>query len=153
MAEHQDIVDALVEAYNAEIETVMNYIANSTNLDGVRAKNITASLQGDIAEELNHAQMLARRIKTIGGRVPGSEAFRAQQKTLQPPAKTTDVITVIKGVIDAEEKAIDGYNRIIDLSDGRDHATQDLAIQLLTDEQEHRREFIGFLKEYEDASA
>ncbi len=146
---NQDIIDALASAYNAELETVMNYIANSINLDGVRAKNIAASLDADIAEELNHAQMLAKRIKTIGGTVPGSKGFNAQQATLQPPTDTTDVIAVIKGVIDAEESAIAGYETLIRLCDGRDYATQDLAIQLLTDEQEHRREFVGFLKEYE----
>ena len=30
-----------------------------------------------------------------------------------------------------------------------DYATEDLAITLMADEQEHRREFVGFLKEYE----
>jgi len=147
-----DIIEALAKAYNAELETVMNYVANSTNLDGVRAKNIAGSLQADIAEELNHAQVLARRIKTIGGLVPGSEKFRATQDSLQPPAETTDVIAVIKGVIDAEEAAIRMYKHIIEISEGRDHPTQDLAIEILQDEEQHRREFIGFLKEYEQGA-
>ena len=57
--------------------------------------------------------------------------------------------TFIKGVIAAEESAISEYNRIIKLCDGVDYATQDLCIEILGDEEEHRREFVGFLKEYE----
>jgi bacterioferritin len=146
---NQQIIDTLIAAYNAEIETVANYIANSVNLDGVAAKHIKNSLEADIAEELGHAQMLAKRIKTIGGVVPGSIALTMQQKTLQPPADTTDVLSVIRGVIAAEESAIEGYMRVIEVSRDVDPATEDLAITLMADEQEHRREFIGYLKEYE----
>lgn len=147
---NEKIITALQKAYNAEIETVANYIANSQNLDGVRAKHIKESLAADVTEELNHAQLLAKRIKTIGGQTPGSMQLKMTQSTLQPPKSTTDILSVIKGVIDAEESAIEGYKEIIELTDGVDHPTQDLAIELLADEQEHRREFVGFLKEYEE---
>jgi len=56
---------------------------------------------------------------------------------------------VIRGVIDAENEAIETYNRIIRAADGVDYVTQDLAIQLLTDEEEHRRTFLGYLAEYD----
>ncbi|QDU80571.1 Ferritin-like domain protein [Polystyrenella longa] len=145
----QEIIKELTVSYWMEIETVMNYIANSTNLDGVRAEEIKKSLAADVQEELTHAQSIARRIKTIGGTVPGSEQFAATQKLLQPPKDTTDVISVIKGVIDAEEGAIKQYNKLIQLCDGVDYVTQDMCIQNLSDEEEHRRTFKGFLSEYE----
>lgn len=143
------IIKAMVECYNAEIETVANYLAASTNLDGVRAKRIAESLAADIGEELSHAQRLAKRIKTIGGAVPGSQGLSMKQTMMQPPKESTDVVSVIRGVIEAEEQAIAGYKRLIELCEGEDYPTQDLAIDLMADEQEHRREFIGFLKEYE----
>lgn len=146
--QNRKIVAALAKAYNGEIETVANYIANSVNLDGVHADPIKASLRDDVAEELNHAQMLAKRIKTIGGVVPSSEKLEMTQSALQTSDDTTDVIGVIKGVIAAEEDAIAVYEEIIKITDGVDFVTQDLAISLLADEQEHRREFMGFLKEY-----
>lgn len=145
----QQIIDELIVAYWMEIETVMNYLANSTDLDGVRAEEIKKSLAADVTAELGHAQILARRIKTLSGRVPGSKAFKAEQASLQPPKDSTDVVTVIKGVIAAEEGAIAQYNKIIKLCDGDDYVTQDLAVTNLGDEEEHRREFVGFLREYE----
>ena len=148
-ATHEQIAKELTVAYWMELETVMNYIANSTNLDGVRAEEIKKALAADVAAELGHAQLLAKRIKTIGGKVPGSRAFSAGQSALQPPENSTDVVAVIKGVIAAEESAIQQYNKIIKLCDGIDYVTQDLCITALADEEEHRREFMGFLREYE----
>ncbi|MEZ6068256.1 MAG: ferritin-like domain-containing protein [Planctomycetaceae bacterium] len=151
MATEAEIIHELRVSYWMELETVMNYIANSTNLNGVRAEEIKKSLAADITEELGHAQNLARRIKTLGGTVPGSMDFQACQKSLQPPAQQTDVVTVIKGVIEAEQGAIEQYKKIIKLCDGVDYVTQDLCITALGDEEEHRREFMGFLAEYESA--
>lgn len=147
--DNQDIIDELIIAYAMELETVQNYIAASTNLDGVRSEVIKNALATDITEELTHAQTLASRIKTIGGVVPGSLSLHRGQESLQPLADTTDVVGVIKGVIDAENGAIAQYNKIIQVSDGRDYVTQDMAIGLLSGEEQHRREFVGFLKEYE----
>ena len=143
------IISELCVAYWMEMETVMNYIACSINLDGVRAEEIKSSLQADIAAEMMHAQVLAKRIKTVGGIVPGSEAFVARQDSLQPPKKMTDLVAIIKGVIIAEEAAIAQYSKIIQLCEGFDYVTQDLCITALGDEEEHRREFMGFLSEYE----
>jgi bacterioferritin len=145
------IIDLLRKSYNAEIETVTNYLANSINLDGVRAEEIKKALGAEIQDELRHARQLADRIKTLGGVVPGSQSLSWTQSMLQPPADSTDVVSVIKGVIAAEEEAIAGYEELIRLCDGDDWVTQDLAITLLADEQSHRRVFIGYLKEYERA--
>lgn len=146
---NQEIIENLKIAYAMELETVQNYIAASVNLDGVRCEVIKRALAADIVEELTHAQTLANRIKTIGGTVPGSFDLKRSQESLQPLADTTDIVGVIKGVIDAENGAIAQYNRIIQVSDGIDYVTQDMAIGLLSGEEDHRREFLGFLKEYE----
>ncbi len=145
----QQIIDLLTHAYWMEIETITNYIANSVNLDGVRAEEIKKSLAADVAAELIHAQMLAKRIKQVGGQVPGSMGFHASQKSLQPPADTTNVVAVIRGVIEAEDAAIAHYGRLIELAgEAADYVTQDLCITTLADEESHRVEFAGFLKEY-----
>jgi bacterioferritin len=146
-----DIVKELRVAYGMEIETIQNYIANSVHLDGVRSEVIKKALAADVPTELLHAQQLAQRIKTIGGRVPGSFDNASSQKYLQPPKDTTDVVAVIRGVIAAEEGAIAQYNKIIRLCEGRDYVTQDMVIGILGGEEDHRREFMGFLREYAKA--
>jgi bacterioferritin len=128
---------------------VMSYIANSINPDGVRAQEIIESLQQDIQEELGHAQQFAARIKQLYGVVPGSMDFKPEQDYLQPPEHQTDIVHVIKGVIEAETGAIEHYNHIIEQTDGIDWVTQDMVITILHDEEGHRRLFEGYLREYE----
>jgi bacterioferritin len=144
-----EIIEALRKAYGMELETVINYLTNSIALDGVMAEEIKKSLGADVTAELGHATQLANRIKTIGGDIPGSLSLEFDQKMMQPPADSTDVVSIIKGVIQAENDAIQHYNYLIRLCDGVDYVTQDLAITILADEEGHRREFQGFLKEYE----
>ena len=147
--EREQIVKMLTKAYWMEIETVMSYLANSTNPDGVRAQEIIASLREDIQEELGHATQYANRIKELYGVVPGSLEFKAEQDFLQPPAHQNDIVHVIKGVIAAETGAIDFYNEIIEATDESDPVTNDMVIAILRDEEGHRRLFEGFLREYE----
>ena len=147
----EEIIELLTRAYWMEIETVMSYIANSVNPDGVRAQEIIQALQADIQEELGHAQQFAQRIKELYGVVPGSMEFRAEQSFLQPPDEQTDIVHVIKGVIEAERGATEHYSRIIETTDGVDWVTQDMVIAILHDEQGHLRLFEGFLREYEGA--
>ncbi len=145
----EEIVAMLTKAYWMEIETVMSYIANSTNPDGVRAQEIIESLQEDIQEELGHAQLFAKRIKELYGVVPGSMDFKAEQSFLQPPEHQVDIVHVIKGVIEAESGAIEFYTQVIEKVADVDPVTEDMVIAILADEQGHRRLFEGFLREYE----
>lgn len=143
---NKEVINALCHAYEMEIETVENYLAASVNLDGLRALSLREILEHETEDELKHARKLAGRIKALGGTVPGSMQMERGQRFLQPPTESTDLVSVIRGVIAAEEAAILHYRNIIEMTEGTDHPTQDLAIELLTDEEEHRREFAGFLR-------
>jgi bacterioferritin len=145
----EEIIALLTKAYWMEIETVMNYVSNSVNPDGVRAQEIIESLGGDVQEELGHAQQFATRIKELYGVVPGSMDFTPEQSYLMPPEHQTDIVHVIKGVIEAETGAIEHYNRIIEATEETDPVTNDMVIAILRDEEGHRRLFEGFLREYE----
>jgi bacterioferritin len=145
----EELLGMLERAYWMEIETVMSYTANSINPDGVRAQEIIESLKADVQEELGHALQFATRIKELYGVVPGSMEFSAEQKYLQPPTEQTDIVHVIKGVIEAEAGAIEHYNKIIEFTDELDPVTNDMTIAILRDEEGHKRLFEGFLREYE----
>jgi bacterioferritin len=150
-ATKDQVIAALRKAFSMEVETIINYLSNSLHLEGVRAEAIKQALAADIQEELTHAQQLGNRIKQLGGTVPGSLGMEFSQKALQPPADTTGVVDVIRGVLAAEEDAIKHYKSIIKLTDGEDYVTQDLAITILGDEDAHRQQFEGYLKEYTKA--
>ncbi|MCS6975773.1 MAG: ferritin-like domain-containing protein [Gemmatales bacterium] len=147
-ASREEVIAALRKAYMMEVETVINYLANSLHLEGVRAEAIKSSLAADINEELTHARSLGNRIKQLGGTIPGSKELKFSQDPLQPPKDPTDVVGVIRGVLAAEDDAIKHYQSIIRMTEGDDYVTQELAISNLADEDAHRQQFEGYLKEY-----
>jgi bacterioferritin len=144
-----EILALLERAYWMEMETVMSYTANAAALDGIRAEEVAEALSADVDEELGHARQFAARIKDLYGTPPGSMDFKAEQASLQPPADATDVVAVIRGVIDAEAGAIEHYTRLIEACDGVDWATQDMVIDILRDEEGHLRQFERYLREFE----
>ncbi len=147
--DREELVKLLERAYWMELETVISYLTNSVNLDGIRAREVAESLEKDVQEELGHAQQFANRIKELYGVVPGSQEFAPEQSFLQPPDQQTDLAHVIRGVIAAETGAIEHYNTIIEFTDERDPVTNDMVIAILADEEGHRRLFEGFLREVE----
>jgi bacterioferritin len=147
--QREHVLELLTRAYWMEVETVISYLANSVNPDGVRAREVVESLAEDVDEELDHARLFAQRIKELYGVVPGSLDFSPEQRSLQPPADQTDIAHVIRGVIEAESGAIRHYTRIIEETDGIDWVTQDMTIGVLHDEQRHCRLFEGYLREFE----
>ncbi len=87
----------------------------------------------------------------MDARPPSSAEFTARQDSLQPPEDSTNVLLVIRGVLDAEEGPIETYRSLIDAAWGADDpATEDLAVTILVDEEAHRTEFRGFEKEYQN---
>jgi bacterioferritin len=153
-SEREQLIGLLTKAYWMEIETVMSYTANSINPDGVRAREIIESLEKDIQEELGHAQLFGHRIKELYGTVPGSLDFKAEQSYLQPPEDNIEIVPVIRGVIEAEQGAIEHYNKIIEYADEHgDPVTADMVTTILADEEGHKRLFEGFLREYERGSS
>lgn len=145
---NQELIAELTRAYWMELEAVINFISSSTNLVGAKAEPIKQSLAEDVVEETQHAQDLARRIHILGGTIPGSMDFSPQQKSLQPGDDPTDVLSVIRGVIETEENAVAQYKKIIKMCED-DPVTEDLCVTLLADEEEHLRLFQGYLLEYE----
>ena len=81
-----ELIELLQKAYWMEIETVMSYIANSVNPDGVRAQEIVESLQEDIQEELGHAQQFAHRSRSSTASSRARSTSRPSSPTCSRPS-------------------------------------------------------------------
>jgi len=141
----KEIIIELKRSYAIELETMENYLALSIDLEGREAEPIRKSLGEEITLKLKHARRLAKRINVLGGRLPGSLELWRDQNLLQPPLDQMDAMAVIRGVISANETSISQYQKIIHLTEGLDYVTQDMVIDLLSDERELRRLFLSFL--------
>jgi bacterioferritin len=148
---NDEVIDLLRQAYGDEIETVMNYLTNSYVLQGLRADEVRGSLRTDARqEELAHAEQLAERLSELDARAPASMEFEATQEGLQPPEDSADALSVIDGVIEYEEEAIETYRALIAAAqEADDPVTEDLAVEILGDEEAHRAEFKSFRRDFE----
>jgi len=86
--------------------------------------------------EVGHAQHWRIASRPWRTRCPVGWNSPAHRTYLQPPEDQTNVASVIKGVIQAEQNAITQYNKIINLCEQRDYVTQEMAIQILGNEQD-----------------
>jgi len=60
------------------------------------------------------------------------------------------VLSVIDGVLDAENAAIETYHELVDAAEAADDpVTEDLEVTILADEEAHRTAFRGFRTEYQ----
>ena len=80
-AKREEIVALLTKAYWMEMETVMNYLAISSHLDGVRAEEIAEALAKDVDEELGHAERSPAGSRTCTARRPA--------RWTSPPSRAT----------------------------------------------------------------
>jgi bacterioferritin len=144
----KEIITELRRSYAVELETIQNYLANSIDLEGTNAEVVRKSLEEQIALKLKHARRLAKRINVLGGRVPGSLELPRDQDLLQPPMDNADMMAVIRGVVSTNQASISQYQKIINLTEGSDYVTQDIVIDILSDEREHRRLFLSFLAQH-----
>ena len=153
MYDVSEIVTELRISYATEIELIENYLANAANLEGAHAEAIKKLFDEEVPAALGHARRLAKRIKALEGRVPGSLELPRADKDLRPAADAADVDTALHGAIESEDAAIAQYERIIRLCDGYDFVTLDLVIELLVDERERRQRLVALLRGIEMDSA
>jgi bacterioferritin len=137
----REIIARLKKSYAMELESVQNFLANSVDLEGPAADEVKKVLETAVARELKYARRLAKRIKILGGRVPGSLELPRDQNFLQPPTDQRDFVTVLRGALAATDAAIAHYQATVQITEGLDYVTQDLLIDLLAEEQEQRRLF------------
>jgi len=144
-----EVVSLLKQAYSDEIETVTNYMANAIYLSTFHGEQVAKELKEDIEEELEHAEELGYRLRYYGETPPGSMDLDAVQESLQPPSEPSDVLSVIEGVIDAEQDAIETYEALIEAADeADDYVTEDLAVELLEEEQRHEAQFVSYKQQF-----
>jgi bacterioferritin len=133
-----DLVRLLTDAYWGELQTVSAHVMSSTNRDGIRAPHIGGALREAIANNLDHAQRLAVRIKQLHGPVPDSDGFATRALRLRPPEDALDHRSVLSGVIEAEAAAINRYRRVVATLDPADWVTRDLLTRLIDEKRSIR---------------
>ena len=91
-------------------------------------------------EEWEHVELLAERIKELGGTfVTDTNKLRANAAAWFP-IESGDVKYLAQHIYDAEDRAASKYARLAELTRDSDPGTYKIILQILATEQEHRYE-------------
>lgn len=139
--EADEVIALLNRAYCDEWLAYYQYFSESKVVKGIMKDAAIAELDQHATDELRHANLVADRIIQLGGTpvIDPKDWFKYANCTYEAPTKP-DVIPVLEQAIKGEQCAIEVYSNIIDLTQGKDIVTYDIASQILTDEVEHEED-------------
>jgi len=144
----EELLEQLQRAYADEWLAFYQYWVAAQIAAGRQSQPIAEALKETALEELEHAEELAARIVQLGGR-PLTDPHQWFEKTnctyVEPPADPKDLDKIIRDTIEAERCAIAVYQKLADMTHGKDHATYHLARHILDEELEHEETFENLL--------
>jgi ferritin-like protein len=144
------LVELLVNNAAAELTTYYYYTILRVNLIGLEGETIKEIAETARIEDRNHFEALVPRIYELGGKLPESMVDFHNCSACPPaslPKDPTDVMAMLKVLVEAERCAVRGYTHICNLTAGKDHRTYDLSQAILNEEVEHESWFSEFLGE------
>lgn len=144
------LVDLLVKNAAAELTTYYYYTILRANLIGLEGEGLKEITEVARIEDRNHFEALVPRIYELGGKLPDNMCAFHDTSACPPaslPEDPTDVMAILKVLVNAERCAVRGYNAICNMTFGKDHRTYDLALAILNEEIEHESWFSEFLGE------
>jgi ferritin-like protein len=144
----EEVVKGLV--YNASVEFTAYYYftnlrAHCTGLDGEGVKGVIEDAR---LEDLSHFESCIQRIYELGGILPNDamEFVRMSGcEFLQLPNPLTNLQEILKKCLAAEQGAIVNWNKMCNLTIGKDPATYDIAKDILKEEIEHEAWFLELI--------
>ncbi|MEW5875651.1 MAG: ferritin-like domain-containing protein [Candidatus Zixiibacteriota bacterium] len=97
------LIDGLNAALNREVTTFLRYMLQGAMIKGAEWESVRTMYQGEVPDEVAHAQYLADKIVALGG-MPKIDP------DLTPPP--SDVRAMLKNDIAKEKADVDGYVKL-----------------------------------------
>jgi len=145
-----ELLELLIKNAAAELTTYYYYTILRCNLIGLEGEGVKEIAEVARIEDRNHFEALVPRIYELGGKLPDDMKTFHDISACPPaslPKDPTDVMALLKVLVEAERCAVRGYTHICNLTAGKDHRTYDLSLAILNEEVEHESGFSEFLCE------
>ena len=145
-------VDELIKqlVINASVEFAAYYYFTNLRMHctGMEGEGVKGVVEDARLEDLSHFESILSRIYELGGSLPNDaqEFVRMSGcEFLQLPPNKTDLKEIMKKCLKAEQGAIVNWNKICNMTYGKDPATYDVAKDILREEIEHEAWFLELL--------
>ena len=143
-----EVLKALI--YNASVEfTAYYYFTNlRAHCTGLEGEGIKGVIEDARLEDLSHFESCIQRIYELGGILPNDamEFVRMSGcEFLQLPSPHSNLQEILKKCLAAEQGAIVNWNKMCNLTLGKDPATYDIAKDILKEEIENEAWFLELI--------
>lgn len=143
-----ELIKMLNAALSEEWLAYYQYWVGARLMEGPMRTSIEAELLKHADEELGHAQLLIDRIIELDGTpVLSPEEWTKLAGCKYFPPSDPYVEVILDQNLKGERCAIERYQQIAALTDGKDYATHEIAVQILSDELEHEHDIEDWLRD------
>ncbi|MBQ4493238.1 MAG: ferritin [Elusimicrobiaceae bacterium] len=137
----KELVEKLQSAYADECLAYIQYWEGARIPVGILSKNLADEMTEHATEELEHANLIAKRIMELGATVPvGPKAWLNKSTCGCFEPLDSNVMALLEQNISSERCAIDVYKDLADYTRGKDDITYKLAVKILEEETEHEQD-------------
>jgi bacterioferritin len=144
----QQILKILDTALATEWICTLRYSQHAKAAEGIHAEPIAEHFAEHAAQEREHAEMLADRIKQLGG-VPNLNPVSLKDRAHTEYKECETLVDMIKENLIAERIAIDTYSAAIRYIGDNDPTTRRVLEHILAVEEEHADDMADLLKAYD----
>jgi len=146
----QQLLGMLNQAFADEWLAYYQYWLGAKVVKGPMKEAVIAELLQHAADELRHAGMVAARIIQLGG-TPVTEPKKWYDVTSCGYDAPDDpfVEVILNQNIKGERCAIGFYKRLLDATQGKDHVTYNMVLQILQDEVAHEEDLQALSEDLE----
>ncbi|RZA11653.1 MAG: bacterioferritin, partial [Proteobacteria bacterium] len=147
-ANKETILKILDSSLATEWVCVLRYTQHAKAAEGIHAQPIAQHFAEHAAQEQGHADMLATRIKQLGG-TPNLNPASLLERGHTDYKECDSLVDMIKENLVAERIAIDVYSAAIRYIGDSDPTTRRVLEKILEVEEEHADEMADLLKAYD----
>ena len=146
--DNKELLEILNIAFAEEWLAYYQYWIGAFVAVGPMRPEVTAEFNEHAEEELKHAKWLAERIVQLGGTpLIDPDEWKKHAKCQYEAPKDEYVVKLLEQNLTAEKCAIARYQKICEMTEGKDYQTFHISRKILTEEIEHEQEIFDFLND------
>jgi bacterioferritin len=142
--DRKQVISILNEALATEIVCVLRYKFHYFMASGIHSQSVKEEFKEHAAEEQEHADLIAERIKQLGGKPEMNPAILTSRSHSEYK-EGTSLADMIREDLIAERIAIESYREIIQFLGDKDTTSKRLMEQILAKEEEHADDMADLL--------
>jgi bacterioferritin len=142
--DRKQVISILNEALATEIVCVLRYKFHYFMASGIHSQSVKQEFKEHAAEEQEHADQIAERIKQLGGKPEMNPAILTSRSHSEYK-EGTSLADMIREDLIAERIAIESYREIIQFLGDKDTTSKRLMEQILAKEEEHADDMADLL--------